>query len=69
MRYSGAMDRERVNQALARIEGAFSRAEAAAARPRVSVPAAALVEQNMRLRDTIGDMLGELDTLIERLEP
>jgi hypothetical protein len=65
-----------VRQALARIENAFSRVEAAAARPRGGIAAtgpststaASLVEQNMRLRETIDETLGQLDLLIERIE-
>ncbi len=70
------MATERVRQALERIESAFSRAEAAVARPRAETPpsgpssstAVALVEQNMRLRESIGETLGQLDLLIERIE-
>lgn len=62
------MERDRLRTALARIDSAFARLEAAADRPRASAPATILVEQNMHLRETIGETLSEIDRLIERLE-
>lgn len=62
------MDRDRISSALARIDSAFARVDAALARPRQSPPAAMLVEQNMQLRETIGDALTQIDDLLERLD-
>lgn len=60
------MDRERIDQALARIEAAAARIEAAAAQP--SGPDPELARKYGELRASVGDSLRELDALIGALE-
>jgi len=66
------MDRGPLAATLERIENAFMRIDAAIGRPRAPTSSAsgpaALVEENMRLRETIGESLTEIDALIARLD-
>jgi hypothetical protein len=60
------MDRERIEQALARIEAAAARIEVAAAQ--ASAPDPEVARKYAELRATVGDSLRELDALIGALE-
>jgi hypothetical protein len=60
------MDQERIAQALARIDDAARRIEAAAAQP--SGPDPEVARKYSQLRATVGDSLRELDALIGALE-
>jgi len=62
------MDRERVSEALERIERAFARIEAAADCTAGSADSSLLVQENRFLRQTVDAALGEIDELIERLD-
>jgi len=66
------MDRERLAEALGRMENAFARLEAAASRPRPDAQTrsnlAALAEQNARLRESVAEALAQIDDLVARLE-
>ena len=64
---------ERITQALARIDAALYRIEAASSnRPAIAAPdkpaMAALVARHENLRESVSGSLTELDALIERLE-
>ena len=63
------MDSSRVIRAMSRIEDALARIERAAASPRsVDAGDAELAKRHERLKDTVREQLGELDSLIARLE-
>jgi len=65
------MERQRVLQALSRIEAAAARIEAAARNRAASVPAGGdleLAAKHAELRASVGASLRELDTLIGSLE-
>lgn len=62
------MDRERLRNALSRIESAFSRLDAAVGQSLAAPSPAELVEKNRQLRETIAHSLGEIDRLLERLD-
>jgi len=65
------MERQRVDQALARIEAAAARIEAAARNRAVSTPSGGdpeLALKHERLRASVGASLKELDMLIGTLE-
>lgn len=72
------MTGDRTEAAVQRIEAALARiadaADAARARPEAPVPdagpsVAALVEKHERLRETVANVLGELDALLSEIEP
>lgn len=67
--FHGAMDAERIEQAVQRIEAALSRISAVADAPPAAKPAEGEPGlADARLRETVSETLAELDTLIGRLE-
>ncbi len=71
--YYTPMSGDRTKQAMARIDGALARIEAAAARPRPAqaeapAPVSQLVEKHESLRETVTATLRDLDDLIAKAE-